>query len=290
MTYPKISIVTPNYNKAQYLEQTICSVLSQNYPNMEYIIIDGGSTDGSVNIIKKYASHLTYWVSEPDKGMYHAIKKGFEHATGEIMAWLNSDDMYYPKSLFTIASVFSEYKDVQWLTGFNANFDEQGRTVSVWPATYFSHLSFLMRNYQYVQQESTFWRRDLYDKVGGISLDYQMAGDFDLWMRFSRYEKMYIVNALIGGFRINKGQLSENLDKYTKEAEDIIAKEPISKDEQKEVRFIQKIRPRVLSILQRFKVLNWQSIDERFMKRYLDEEKSHRFYYDLDKKRFLLLK
>ena len=99
--YPKISIVTPNYNGVKYLEQTIVSVLNQNYPNLEYIIIDGGSTDGSVEIIKKYESKLSYWVSEPDMGLYHAIQKGFEKSTGEIMAWINSDDMYV-KGSFSI--------------------------------------------------------------------------------------------------------------------------------------------------------------------------------------------
>lgn len=287
MEYPKISIVTPNYNKAKYLEQTILSVLSQNYPNLEYVIIDGGSTDGSVNIIKKYEDKLAYWVSEPDKGMYYAIKKGFEHTTGDIMAWINSDDMYHPGAFSIVADIFTEYSDVQWLTGMNTHYDENGRTVRVWSATYFSHLSFLMRNYKYVQQESTFWRRSLWNRVGGINTEYKLAGDFDLWMRFSRHEKMYIVDALLGGFRVCDGQLSENIEEYCREVEKIIAKERASKEERRQIKKLG-IRYRIIPIVQKFKVLNWQAIDKRIMQEFVEEDNAHRIHYDATSKRFIL--
>ncbi len=285
--YPKISIVTPNYNKAKYLEQTILSVLSQNYPNLEYVIIDGGSTDGSVDIIKKYEDKLAYWVSEPDKGMYYAIKKGFEHTTGDIMAWINSDDMYHPGALSVVADIFREHEEVRWLTGANTHFDEQGRTVRVWEAAYFSHLLFLMRNYKYVQQESTFWRRSLYEKVGGVSTNYRLAGDFDLWMRFSRYEKQYMVNALIGGFRVCDGQLSENVQEYSREADLIIDRESISEEEQRQMRRMA-TRQRVLSFLRKFKILNWQSIDRRYMQGYENEDRMHRIQFDIPSKKFVI--
>ena len=129
MNYPKISIVTPNYNMGAYLEETIKSVISQNYPNLEYFIIDGGSNDNSLEIIKKYERHLTYWISEKDNGMYHAIQKGFEKSTGEIMAWLNSDDMYHSNSLFIVAEIFDSFPQVEWLLGASTTFDEKGRTV-----------------------------------------------------------------------------------------------------------------------------------------------------------------
>src|SRR5690349_701527 len=108
MNWPKISIVTPNFNNGKYLEDTIVSVLSQNYPNLEYFIIDGGSTDNSLEIIKRYERHLAGWTSEPDGGMYEAIDKGFNKTTGEIMAWLNSDDMYHRKSLFAVGKLFCD--------------------------------------------------------------------------------------------------------------------------------------------------------------------------------------
>src|SRR5688500_10091346 len=107
MRFPKISIITASYNQGRFLEKTILSVLSQHYPNLDYIIIDGGSTDGSVEIIKRYAGQLSYWCTEPDKGQYNAINKGFAKASGEIMGFLNADDLYLPWTLSTIASIFT---------------------------------------------------------------------------------------------------------------------------------------------------------------------------------------
>lgn len=286
MQYPKISIVTPNYNKAQFLEKTILSVLSQGYPNLEYIIIDGGSTDGSVDIIKKYADQLTYWVSESDQGMYYAIRKGFEHATGEIMAWINSDDMYHPNAFFNVAQIFTDCPYVSWLQGAKTHYDELDRTVAVYQSVYFKHLDFVMHNYKFVQQESTFWRRELYDKAGGIQCHYRLAGDFDLWMRFSRHEKMFISNALIGGFRHSSDQLSSDMERYLAEAEDIIANEPISEEEKKQIRRLH-LKDRLIPFLWIFKILNWQSIEKRFLRSYEEEKKAHCIYFDYNQKKFL---
>ncbi len=124
--FPKISIVTPVFNQVVYLEDCILSILDQKYPNLEYIIIDGGSTDGTVDIIKKYSPFLTYWVSEKDAGIYHALQKGFEKATGDIMGWLNSDDILHRKSLFSIADIFRKFNDIEWLQGFPTVIDELG--------------------------------------------------------------------------------------------------------------------------------------------------------------------
>lgn len=287
MDYPKISIVTPVFNQVEYLEETVQSVLSQGYPNLEYIIIDGGSTDGTVDIIKKYESQLAYWVSEPDDGLYFAIKKGFDRTTGEIMAWIGSDDIYHPNSFFTVAQIFSECPQVSWLIGPQTHYDEKNRTVDVRNSPYFNHLSFLMHQYQWVQQESTFWRRSLYKKVGGIQTKYKLAGDFDLWMRFSRHERMYITNALIGGFRHRKSQLSKNLKLYYSEADNIIANELISDKERNQIN-IMKRNSLAIAILKKFKVINWHSVYNRFANQYVEEERRQRIYFDFDKQKFII--
>src|SRR6266513_4869973 len=117
MSEPRISIITPSFNQAQFLEETILSVLNQRYPNLEYIVIDGGSTDGCVDVIKRYEDRLAFWVSEPDRGQPHAINKGLAKATGEIVAFINSDDVYLPGALSTVASHFIESPERGWLCG-----------------------------------------------------------------------------------------------------------------------------------------------------------------------------
>jgi glycosyltransferase involved in cell wall biosynthesis len=170
--FPKISIVTPCYNSAEWLEDTIQSVLGQEYPNLEYVIMDGGSTDGSVDIIRKYEGRLAGWVSEKDDGLYDAVRKGFARTSGDIMAWLNADDMYHPGALASVAEIFSSFPEVRWLVGADTNFDEKGRTVNVRTSRRFSRYDFLAGDCKLLQQESCFWRRELWQvacgaRVGG---------------------------------------------------------------------------------------------------------------------------
>jgi glycosyltransferase involved in cell wall biosynthesis len=245
MNYPKISIVTPNYNGGVYLEQTIQSVLSQDYPNLEYIIIDGGSTDNSVAVIKKYESQLTYWVSEPDNGLYDAVQKGFAQSTGEIMAWINSDDLYHPKAFFTVAEIF-KFNEVNWLHGIPSFFDEIGRTVHVSPIKRWSKLDYYLGNFEWIQQESVFWRRSLWMTSGSkLATKMKYAGDLELWLRFFRNEKLYLTSALLGGFRQRaQGQLSMDfLNEYIVEAKTKIIDEVennISEEERDLVKSLKK--------------------------------------------------
>ena len=234
MDTPKISIITPSFNQGAYLEETIQSVLSQQYPNLEYIIIDGGSTDGSVDIIRKYENQLSYWVSEPDKGMYHAIQKGFDKSTGEIMAWINSDDMYHRKSLFTVAGIFNSFPSVNWLQGQSTFFDESGRVVEAYKSRMFTKFDFYNHDYSFIQQESTFWRRSLWLKAGA-ALDCRLlyAGDFALWLKFFSFDKLYVTDALIGGFRIrSSNQLSiEHREEYVAEVSKELASVRLNKED-----------------------------------------------------------
>lgn len=236
MKYPKISIITPNFCGAEYLEETIKSVLGQNYPNLEYIIIDGGSTDGSVEVIKKYENQLSYWVSEPDNGMYHAIQKGFDRSTGEIMAWINSDDMYHKNSFYTVAEIFGSFEQVKWLVGVSTNLDTLGRTINVRPSRSFTKYDFFNRDFRWIQQESTFWRRSLWNIAGStMDLNLKYAGDLDLWMKFFNHEKLYVAHVLIGGFRFGTGkQLSlVHMDEYLTEVDSIFSRLCLNTEERR---------------------------------------------------------
>ncbi|PKN92358.1 MAG: glycosyltransferase [Chloroflexi bacterium HGW-Chloroflexi-6] len=183
--YPKISIVTPSYNQAQYLEETIRSVLLQNYPNLEYIVIDGGSTDGSVEIIKKYKPWLTYWVSEKDKGQAQAINKGFARSTGEIMAWINSDDYYLPGIFKALAKTLSQ-NDTQWLAGNVYVIQKNGVVKSRARKQTTSTYEWLLSNP--IFQPGVFWRRSIWVESGGIDEDMHYSFDYDLWMKFIRVQ------------------------------------------------------------------------------------------------------
>lgn len=220
MNYPKISIITVNLNNAVSLEETIQSVLNQNYPNLEYIIIDGGSTDGSMDLIKKYESRLAYWESNADEGYGYALKKGLERSTGEIMGWLNSDDLHLPGSLFTIAEIFQSNAPISWITGFPSWSSASGfhlgemphteESVPYWAKRYdlyqkysrWSRIRYLGGDYLAIQQESTFWRRSLWEKAGAtINTSYKLAADTELWCRFFRHENLFTVNCVLAAFR-----------------------------------------------------------------------------------------
>lgn len=205
---PRISIITPVFNRVEMLEQTILSVLGQDYPNLEYIIIDGGSTDGTVDIIRKYADQLTYWVSEQDNGMYDAIVKGVAHATGEVIAWINSDDMYHQGALHIVGQIFAQCNDVQWLTGVPTMYNAEGLCTKVFSAQFWSWQRFQNGDFRWIQQESTFWRRSLWSMVGGLDLKYKLAADFELWCKMFQFADLYSVNTVLGGFRLHGEQLS----------------------------------------------------------------------------------
>lgn len=190
MKLPKISIVTPSYNQAPFLEATIQSVLSQNYPNLEYIIIDGGSTDGSVDIIHKYAEHLTYWVSESDNGQTDALIKGFNRATGDILGWLCSDDLLEPWTLQEVAEFFSQNPQARVVYGDTTWIDTKDRLLKIRKELAFNRF-ILLYEHNFIPQPSTFWRRDLYEEVGGLNTKFDVAMDADLWLRFSEITHLY---------------------------------------------------------------------------------------------------
>jgi glycosyltransferase involved in cell wall biosynthesis len=188
--WPRISIITPSYNQAQFLEQTIRSVLLQGYPNLEYIIIDGGSIDGSIDIIKKYEPWLFYWVSETDNGQSDAINKGWSRATGEILAWINSDDSYEINALKIVAEYFMNHDDVDMVYGDCNIIDEAGQFMEKCPTMDFD-FGALVCNKWFISQQSTFVRRKVLETIGGLKEDLHLVLDWELWLRIA-----------LNGFRI----------------------------------------------------------------------------------------
>lgn len=181
---PGISIVTASYNQGAFLEETLRSVLLQDYPALEHIVIDGGSADRSPDILRRYSPHLTYWVSEPDSGPADALAKGFRKATGDIVAYLNSDDVYQPGVLREVGRYFVEHPDCDVLYGDTYWIDPEGRVVAERRQTPFLTSGFLYGGAD-LQQPSVFWTRQAYDKAGGIDPSYRFAFDTDLFFRFA---------------------------------------------------------------------------------------------------------
>ncbi len=201
MTHPKISLVTPSYNQAAYLEQTIRSVLDQGYPNLEYVIIDGGSSDGSVDIIKKYERNLKYWVSEKDKGQTDALNKGITHCTGDVFGYINSDDLLYPRSLDRVAQTWNQ--GVRWMVGWCLYLEPEG---SDWP--------YLKRETQTkvdwfldnpIPQQSSFFARSFLDQVGSFRTDLHYCFDYEYWMRlrFRANTKPFGIRQCMSAFRLH---------------------------------------------------------------------------------------
>jgi len=225
--WPRITVVTAVYNGATYIEDTLNSVLGQGYPNLEYVVVDGASTDGTGSIIKKYEKHLARWISEPDKGVYDALNKGFANSTGEVMGWLNASDQLHNHGLFVVGSVFAAFREVEWITGRPTKFNPAGMTMEVMRLPRWSRGRFLAGANRYIQQESTFWRRSLWERAGSrVGTTERAAGDFELWVRMFRHAQLYPVDALIGGYRIHEDALSgSNIEDYNRACDEIVERE-----------------------------------------------------------------
>lgn len=227
---PLISVVTPSFNQARYLEACIVSVLSQSYPEVEYIVMDGGSGDGSVGIIRRHAGRIAHWRTGPDDGQYAAVEAGFSMASGDILTWLNADDMFHPDAFAVAAAVFTAHPEIRWLTGRGNTFAADGCQDSILEVLIpFSRRRFLEGGWgaPCLQQEGTFWRRDLWEESGArMARDLDLAGDLELWIRFFRHAPVHVVDALLAGYRRQpEAKTARHMDRYIREGREIIENE-----------------------------------------------------------------
>lgn len=235
MKYPKISVVTPSYNQGKFLEETILSVLNQNYPNLEYIIMDGGSTDNSIKIIKKYQDRIDYWVSEKDRGQSHAVNKGFEQATGDIIGWLNSDDTYLPQCFEYVAKAFSKNPDVDSVYGNFIYTNESGDYL--WKRYVPKRFPYEMLLFYTLGQPAVFFRRKILDGIGYLDENLIYTMDHDFFLRMKRQCKMIHINRFLATCRLQKAMktFDEKSSEYSQECEFTFDKNKIKRFENKKI-------------------------------------------------------
>lgn len=200
---PLISVVTPSFNQGPFLERTIKSVLDQEYPRLQYVIQDGGSTDDTTEVLDRYRSKLHHCESRKDNGQSQAINLGFAHTSGEIMAYLNSDDLFLPGSMFAVAKYFETHPDVDVIYGHRVVIDQWGDELGRWVLP--PHSNEALKWADYVPQETMFWRRRIWDKVGGIDEKFRFAMDWDLILRFQDAgAKIHRLGRFLGAFRVHE--------------------------------------------------------------------------------------
>jgi hypothetical protein len=212
-----LSIVIPSFNQRDYLDEAIRSVLDQDV-DIELIVLDGGSTDGSVEVIERYADDLAYWRSAADGGQSAAIHEGFARATGDVLGWLNSDDLLAPGGVRKVLEALGDHPDRSWAVGHASTVDARSRHLLNRPTIPFQPAD-LYNLHLYLPQESTFFRREAYMAVGGVDPDLRYAMDYDLWLKLARFGPPLFVDAHVGIFRVLNGQKSSDVAAYQAEEE-----------------------------------------------------------------------
>jgi glycosyltransferase involved in cell wall biosynthesis len=208
-TYPCITIVTPAIGADEYLEATLRSVIYQNYPNLEFIVIEDGTSCERRRILKKYESNFSWQICLPGTEVCAALNIAFAKASGEILGWLEPGDMLHVNGLAVIGGVFAALPDVEWITGRPFNFSPSGMPTGVKHLERWSRIRFLAGGNKYIHRDTTFWRRRLWERAGAaLAAEYGAAGEFELFVRFFRYARLYSVEALIGGYRTHPGNHS----------------------------------------------------------------------------------
>jgi len=215
--YAKISVISPSYNQGHFLKTNILSILEQNYPSVEHIIIDGGSTDTTVDILKSFDDHIAYWVSEPDRGQSDALNKGLEAASGEVIGWQNSDDYYLPGAFHLVGETFRENPEIEVIYGDYLYVNDGNRILG--SKKYAP--CFDIREYLYVganiSNQSVFFRREALERVGGFDVDLHLAMDFDLFLKLSTFARFKHVRTYLGAYRVHGEQKGQNLKEEDRE-------------------------------------------------------------------------
>jgi glycosyltransferase involved in cell wall biosynthesis len=239
---PSLSVITVTFNAVDLLRDTINSIRSQNRQDIEWIVIDGGSTDGTVDLIGSNEDIVDYWVSESDRGMYDALAKGFAKARGEVLCWLNAGDIFLLGALALVPELFGRHKNVDWLSGMQFFHLPGGKMVNCFLPVMFSsdliRCGAYGRRLPFIQQESTFFRRSMLETVDIEKFrSFKLAGDLYLWYCFAKKSRLTVAAAGLGSFCFHEGQLSEDKDFYWEEADTFL--EPFS------------IRTRIKTMLQK---------------------------------------
>lgn len=205
---PRVSLVTPSKNQGGFLEQAMRSVLDQGYPDLEYQIVDGGSTDESPDIIERYAGRLAGWIREADQGQGDALRKGFARATGEVMGWLNADDVLFPGALRIVGQVFRDHPQVEWLTGGAIHLSADGRLFGIHASRRYYSRWMQLLNQATPPQQCTFWRRSLWERAQGGQIADGWYPDCQLWLRFYEHAPLYVADTIFGAWRLHEGSYS----------------------------------------------------------------------------------
>ncbi len=279
----RFSIVTPSFNGARFLRETIESVVSQEGPfHIEYIVVDNRSTDGTVDILSEYERTLSSrparcrgvafrWSSEGDGGMYDALNRGFSRATGDVYAWINADDVYLPGAFAAVAATLGRYPHIRWLKGVTSYIDEAS-AVRAWGKCTLYDREWIRRGIYgreayFIQQDSVFWAADLWREAGGIDPRLNLAGDYFLWIAFSRIAPLHSLNYRVSCFRARSGQMSRDLERYLRECDLVkprdhsLARRMIAAYFRREDRVPARIRPilyRLLFGTQDLNVVEWR--------------------------------
>jgi O-antigen biosynthesis protein len=207
--FPSITIITPVIGDARHLEATIRSIIYQCYPNLEYIVVEDGTSNERHEILQKYRAHFRWQSCPPGTELCAALNMAFAKATGEILGWLEPGEMLHTNGLHVIGSVFASLPDVEWITGRPFNFSLSGLPTGLKHLERWSRIRFLAGGNKYIHRDTTFWRRNLWERAGGsLATEYGLAGDFDMFVRFFRHARLYSVDALIGGYRTHPGNHS----------------------------------------------------------------------------------